>query len=122
MLSRLCLLRPDLLTAVSSIQPRRIALTEPTTISAAFHSPHSNLFVYITYPTLYIIVYAYCESAQTRGDVATAPGAAPGASYKTAGSAATAGAVAAGGSGHGDEGARGYGDSQSDEQRKVGCG
>jgi hypothetical protein len=51
--------------------------------------------------------------------VATAPGAAPGASYKTAGSAATAGAVAAGGRGYGDEGARGYGDSQSEEQRKV---
>lgn len=54
--------------------------------------------------------------------MATAPGAAPGASYKAAGSAATAGAVAASGSGsgYGDEGARGYGDSQSDEQRKVG--
>ena len=52
--------------------------------------------------------------------MATAPGAAPGASYKTAGSAATAGAVAAGGSGYGDEGARGYDDNQSDEQRKVG--
>jgi hypothetical protein len=56
---------------------------------------------------------------QTRGDVATAPGAAPGAAYTTAGSTANTGAIAAGSSGYGTGATGGHGDDQTEEQRKV---